>query len=157
LDEFKKPHILFNRLLGAIVAHYAEINFGIAIVATRLHFWMYTGLLMVVGYIIPMHGQNVVSEQTMIPMSNYEEDQNSKPRQKSKKNRKRRSQSATPLLGRQPSWMRNTLIAAFIVSLILVSIGYDFISNPDSTTSLKDHRFILHSIANKDNAVSYGV
>ncbi len=37
-------------LLAAIVAHFVEINFGIAIAVTRTYFWMYTALLIVVGY-----------------------------------------------------------------------------------------------------------
>lgn len=36
-------------LLTAIVAHYLEIHFGIAIAATRTHFWMFTAVLMLVG------------------------------------------------------------------------------------------------------------
>ena len=36
-------------LLTAIVAHYLEIHFGIAIAATRTHFWIFTAVLMLVG------------------------------------------------------------------------------------------------------------
>ncbi|MFO7633103.1 MAG: tetratricopeptide repeat protein, partial [Caldilinea sp.] len=36
-------------LLTAIVAHYLEIHFGIAIGATRTHFWVFTAVLMLVG------------------------------------------------------------------------------------------------------------
>lgn len=36
-------------LLTAIVAHYLEIHFGIAIAATRTHFWVFTAVLMLVG------------------------------------------------------------------------------------------------------------
>ncbi len=40
-------------LIAAIVAHFVEINFGIAIAATRTYFWVYTALLLLVGYILP--------------------------------------------------------------------------------------------------------
>lgn len=36
-------------LLTAIVAHYLEIHFGIAIGATRTHFWIFTAVLMLIG------------------------------------------------------------------------------------------------------------
>jgi tetratricopeptide (TPR) repeat protein len=36
-------------LLTAIVAHYLEIHFGIAIASTRTHFWVFTAVLMLVG------------------------------------------------------------------------------------------------------------
>lgn len=36
-------------LLTAIVAHYLEIHFGIAIAATRTHFWVFTAVLMLIG------------------------------------------------------------------------------------------------------------
>jgi len=36
-------------LLTAIVAHYLEIHFGIAIAATRTHFWLFTAVLMLIG------------------------------------------------------------------------------------------------------------
>ena len=49
-------------LLAALVAHFIEINFGIAIVATRMLFWIYVGLLIVVGYILPLHSSNEVSQ-----------------------------------------------------------------------------------------------
>ena len=35
--------------LAAIVAHFVEIHFGIAIVATRTYFWFLSALLVVVG------------------------------------------------------------------------------------------------------------
>ena len=41
--------LLLIALLTAIVAHFLEIHFGIAIAATRTYFWVYTALLMVVG------------------------------------------------------------------------------------------------------------
>ncbi len=42
-------------LLGAVIAHFIEINFGIAIASTRTYFWTYAALIMLVGYILPRH------------------------------------------------------------------------------------------------------
>ena len=37
-------------LFSAVVAHYVEIHFGIAIAATRTYFWAYTAMLVVAGW-----------------------------------------------------------------------------------------------------------
>jgi tetratricopeptide (TPR) repeat protein len=45
------PHrILLIALLSALVAHFIEIHFGIAIAATRTYFWLYAALMVVIGY-----------------------------------------------------------------------------------------------------------
>lgn len=41
--------LLLVALLATLVAHFIEIHFGIAIVATRTYFWVYTALLLAVG------------------------------------------------------------------------------------------------------------
>jgi tetratricopeptide (TPR) repeat protein/O-antigen ligase len=159
-DEFKQPHVLvLILLLGAIVAHFAEINFGIAIVATRTHFWLYTGLFFVVGFVFPLHGKIELTDQaSIIDVNNYEEEKNPKNKKRSKRNRFRRAQDAIPIVGKQPTWRRNAFIGALIISILLITLGYDFISNPNSSTSLS--QVIISSytrLPNKDNAVSYGV
>ncbi|MBP7693885.1 MAG: tetratricopeptide repeat protein, partial [Anaerolineales bacterium] len=40
-------------LFTAIVAHFTEIHFGIAIVSTRTHFWIFVGVLIVLGEVWP--------------------------------------------------------------------------------------------------------
>ena len=44
-------------LLSGILSHFVEINFGIAIVATRTYFFVYTSLLLAVGYLLPKYGE----------------------------------------------------------------------------------------------------
>jgi tetratricopeptide (TPR) repeat protein len=46
-SEFR---ILLISLLSAIVAHFIEIQFGIAVVATRTYFWVYVALIIIVGF-----------------------------------------------------------------------------------------------------------
>ena len=50
---FLVDRLLVNALLAAVLAHYVEIHFGIAISATRLHFFVYVALLLVVVYKLP--------------------------------------------------------------------------------------------------------
>jgi len=40
---------LLIALLSAVIAHFIEIQFGIAVVATRTYFWVYAALIVVVG------------------------------------------------------------------------------------------------------------
>jgi tetratricopeptide (TPR) repeat protein len=42
--------LLLIALLSGIIAHFVEIHFGIAIAATRLYFWIYAALAVVVGW-----------------------------------------------------------------------------------------------------------
>ena len=45
--------LLVVALVSAVIAHFVEIHFGIAIAATRTYFWSYAGLLVVVGHLLP--------------------------------------------------------------------------------------------------------
>ncbi len=45
----RRRQILIIALLSAIVAHYIEIHFGIAIAATRTYFWIFSAVLLVIG------------------------------------------------------------------------------------------------------------
>lgn len=42
--------LLMNALVAAVLAHYVEIHFGIAISATRLYFFVFVGLMFALGY-----------------------------------------------------------------------------------------------------------
>ncbi|MDQ7029259.1 MAG: tetratricopeptide repeat protein [Ardenticatenia bacterium] len=47
--------LLLVALLSAVMAHFVEIHFGIAIVVTRLYFWVYAALAVVVGVPLIRH------------------------------------------------------------------------------------------------------
>jgi O-antigen ligase len=44
-------------LIAAIVAHFTEIHFGIAIVSTRTYFWVFLGAMLVLGWVWPQMGE----------------------------------------------------------------------------------------------------
>jgi tetratricopeptide (TPR) repeat protein len=50
---FQADHLLVNALLAAVLAHYVEVHFGIAVAATRLHFFLYIALIFVIAYKLP--------------------------------------------------------------------------------------------------------
>lgn len=52
-QPFAGDRLLVTALAAAILAHYVEIHFGIAIAATRTYFFLYTALLFMVAYLLP--------------------------------------------------------------------------------------------------------
>lgn len=49
-QPFAADRLLMNALVAAVLAHYVEIHFGIAISATRLYFFVYVALMFALGY-----------------------------------------------------------------------------------------------------------
>ncbi|MBK8988625.1 MAG: peptidylprolyl isomerase [Chloroflexi bacterium] len=66
-DPFAPDRLLLAGLLAAVLAHYVEVHFGIAIAATRLHFFAYVGLMLVVGYVLPLVQETAVSAPSLAP------------------------------------------------------------------------------------------
>lgn len=52
-QPFRTRHLLMNALVAAVLAHYVEVHFGIAIAATRLHFFLFVGLMLLISYRLP--------------------------------------------------------------------------------------------------------
>ncbi|MCA9968945.1 MAG: peptidylprolyl isomerase, partial [Anaerolineales bacterium] len=52
-DPFRVDRLLMIALVTAVLAHYVEIHFGIAIAATRLHFFVYVALMFMIGHLLP--------------------------------------------------------------------------------------------------------
>ncbi len=122
-------------LLAAIVSHFVEINFGIAIAATRTYFWVYTALLILVGYILPRCGQYIPLKPEELKTDNDlhrigEESAGS--RRKRRRGRVAQGGSITQSLLNT----RDTLVPAMIMSILFVILGYNFISNPQGLTSI---------------------
>jgi tetratricopeptide (TPR) repeat protein len=147
-------------LFAAVVGHFVEINFGIAIVATRTLFWTYAGLTLVVGFVLPK------SLQTTSPASTIQASVEPKPAASNRKREKLSSfrarrysdRNKRPIIGEQPEWMRNALAGAVIVGIILATLGYNYITN--SSHSISIVQIVVDSLtrlANKNNVFSLGV
>ncbi len=96
--------VLLMGLLSAMVAHFVEINFGIAIAATRTTFWCYAGLLVVTGVGLVQHDEEEAHTAT---------------------GRRRK---------RLPDWLRPTLVASIIGGFIIGTLSFDFITNAERLT-----------------------
>lgn len=53
IRPFAGDRLLVTGLVTAVLAHYVEVHFGIAIAATRVYFFMYVALLFAVTYLLP--------------------------------------------------------------------------------------------------------
>ncbi len=123
-------------LLAAIIAHWVEINFGIAIVSTRLHFWSYVGLLFVVGLVLPKHGEYEIpaaaaQEQDESNKIQHAQAGDSSTRGRATKRTKRTTSRPVPAFqAASIPWLKTALFNGFIAASMMVALAYDYITNP---------------------------
>ena len=127
------PPILILSLLVAIIAHFVEIHFGIAIAATRTYFWVYSALLVLLGTGMLVQPAEKTAEKTKASPAEPVE---SEPVARKGRRRKRRDsqrsapQPSSPRVGRSlPSWFGPALVSGLILALILGTLGFDFVTN----------------------------
>jgi tetratricopeptide (TPR) repeat protein len=152
--------LLLIFLFSAILGHFVEINFGIAIVATRTLFWTYTGVLLVIGYILPLINKLDVtgqkpdeSEKIMEVPAGKRKDRtgSSKPHRKIDRNKKQKFSGLS-------NKVRYSLIYGVIIGIIIATLGYDYITNTSHSTSPLEIIIIsISQLANMDFAISFGV
>ncbi len=104
--------LLLVALLSGVMAHFVEIHFGIAIVATRLYFWTYAALAVVVGMPLVRRTATVTAQA---------------PQRAGRRNRrKRRKRSVADLT---PSVVTPTLLALSVMTALVLSVMvFDFIT-----------------------------
>ncbi|NUM46986.1 MAG: O-antigen ligase family protein, partial [Anaerolineales bacterium] len=144
--------------LSAIIAHFGEIHLGIAIAATRTHFWAYTAVLIAVGYVMTRKGvygtlltpEEEGTTQETLPADSSES-------KKAAKKQKRTVRRAVTR-GEQPAWQRFSIIGGSITAFMLSTLGYDYITNSKRVISAADILWTsLTTLPNKEFQVSYGI
>ena len=116
------PHqLLLIALFAVIVAHFIEIHFGIAIAATRIYFWVYTALLIILGFLHQERPALAALPQEPSP-----------PPPPSRRRRRRPKKGRTPSPARAPSameriWRGPLLPYCLLAGLILTTMAYNFI------------------------------
>lgn len=110
-DPFQADRLLMMGLLAAVVAHYVEIHFGIAVAATRVHFFVYVALMFLVGYLLPRRQEEALVEVENAPAG--------------RRRRRRSSSSSTSSL---PGWAGAVAAATYSLTLILGILGYEFMN-----------------------------
>ena len=147
-------------ILAAILANFVEINFGIAMSVSRLYFWTLTALLLIVGYILPSREPKSNSENVeRIDDSLTAKDLEAKnaqwihkeagvktsvvkePNVKSGARRKNSPEKLHPgkksvdLFAVRFVKLRSPLVAGLLLGLILITLGYNFISTNQADNS----------------------
>lgn len=156
IDE-KLYLLIIAGLLASIVAHFAEINFGIAIAATRTYFWVYTGLLFVLGYIlknriITQPGKENDTEDVV------EVTETSKSAASSQRKKRRSTQSRENQTERVITHYIDELIGGVILAFILIALGYDFISGSQGgKNALEILSNSMVRLKGSSTNISYGV
>lgn len=118
--------LIIAGLLASIVAHFAEINFGIAIAATRTYFWVYTALLFVLGYVIK---SSIISDGEKITTSEENRDEiNQKSSSITQRKKRRVSHQRDNRVENLLNNYSDELMGGVILALIMIALGYDFIS-----------------------------
>jgi cyclophilin family peptidyl-prolyl cis-trans isomerase/Tfp pilus assembly protein PilF len=126
-EPFAAERLLVVALVAAILAHFVEIHFGIAIAATRLHFFLYVGLLFIITYWLPRQQGVTVTESTEeeTPVVS--------------KRKRRRAARARPAMF--SGWVGPVLLYGFMLALMMGIIGFSF------TTFAQPPDLVLESVA----------
>ncbi len=115
--------ILLIGLFSAIVAHFTEIHFGIAIAATRTHFWIFTGLMLVLGYILPTRA-------TAEEPAGVDET----PARLRRRGRTSTRLASAPEARPASEQWGPVLVGAMMITLVLVTLGFDYMTNNNRST-----------------------
>ena len=102
---FLTDRLLMNALLATVLAFYVEIHFGIAIAATRLHFFLFIGLMYLISYKLPRLSEQV---KTNLQASS-----------------KRRSAKKRVTSTDDSQWAP-VLLWTFMLALVVGILGFDF-------------------------------
>ncbi|MBU1747091.1 MAG: tetratricopeptide repeat protein [Chloroflexi bacterium] len=131
--------LLLIGLLTAIVAHFVEIQFGIAIVSTRTDFWLYAGLIVVMGFLLVRP-----AEQTSGSRAPGVVAAEAPSFRKSSRRKKRRDTGRTTRRSTRQStagasaWWRPLIPAGLIGAFILTVLAADlFIPNQQITAAIE--------------------
>ena len=122
---------LLIALVSALLAHFIEINLGIAIAATRTYFWVYAALLVAAGYYsaATSHNEAATAREALHAVVPVEV-----PKQtRRKRRRSRRSQVQAPSKLSSPEIKARTsnlqvIVYSLLIGLVLVTLGYDYIT-----------------------------
>ncbi|NLG50315.1 MAG: tetratricopeptide repeat protein [Chloroflexi bacterium] len=134
--------LLMVALFAAIIAHYFEIQVGIAIVSTRTYFWVFAALLVVLGHRVLPADRPLEGAQPEVVLADGGHQARGETA-KSKTRRERASGSRSAALASElparVSAMRGQLVAlALVGGVILATMVWDYtVNTTDANTSFK--------------------
>ena len=131
--------LIILALLAAVVAHYVEIHFGIAIAATRTHFWAYTAAIVAAGFLFGSGPARRSTQSDAAPAHDERGEalqpprapQNEKAAKKARGKPPGQKAAAEARLAPAPLPAQATAslsVYALLVGLILVTMVYNFVT-----------------------------
>jgi len=154
-----KRQLLLIGLFSTIVAHFIEIHFGIAIAATRVHFWVYAAAFILVG-LNWIRDEPVAEAAPAEPRALPGKRRSKRSRRRAKKQAHEAAVAAVRQAGQSRSSLTARLLTgSLVVALLLFTLGFDFIANPmGEIDSLRIIQLSLTTFApRQDYRTSYGV
>jgi O-antigen ligase len=142
--EVSSFQLLLIVLLSTLIAHFVEIQFGIAFTATRTYFWLYAALVAIIGCYWQQpeprperrsaYSRRAVEREDPIPELAAETSPPDSSRRRRSRRRRRRSKPPTPRRrsGRASNFKlpdRELLTHSLLVGLILATTSFDLITH----------------------------
>ena len=127
-DSLRGNDLLFIAMFAAVVGHFVEINFGIAVAATRTYFWSYLALLVILGERFG-RGQLATLGPSTATLAATERPTTTRNRSR----RKRRAADVPPVVDttRNPQGLLTQLLAiGLLVGFVLMTCAWDYTTNP---------------------------
>lgn len=119
-------------LFAAVVAHFIEIHFGIAIAATRTYFWIFAAMMVVIGIRLGIQHLEADAEVVETVSSVPERVPTVPESAPAPRRRRRRTPTPTPqsrpqvVRGRASDWPGSLLVLSIVAILILGTMLFDF-------------------------------
>lgn len=125
-NPFRMERLLMIALVAAVLGHFVEIHFGIAIAATRLHFFVFAALMFLIGYRLPQMGGESVLENTAEPVT--EEVVLVEEVSGRKTSRRRATRTVTTPSRTDTSWLIPIATTTLIMTLVVGTMGFEFMN-----------------------------
>jgi len=129
LPPLHPHHFLLISLVTAVLAHFVEINFGIAIASTRTTFWACAGMLVVAGMDLIGEQERAAEEQRK--KDARERSKGAKEQGRRRKKRRKATPPPPPAASTLPTWLCQTLAVAVVGGFVLGTLAFDFITNAE--------------------------
>lgn len=144
-------------LLAAFIGHFIEINFGIAIVSTRMYFWFYASLLVILGMnrIRESEPQTTPSAAAQAPAPAPTSARIPEQRISSRRQRRARPTVSTKTNTAREGSLSETLTWTFICSIVFVTMAYEFITSQPAAANPVE--LLMRSLFVKDGNPSYAI
>lgn len=147
-----------SALLAALIGHFVEIHFGIAIVSTRTYFWFYAALLVILG--LNRLAETAPAPASAVPAARVTEEA---PPEKGKAARRRQRRraveneraAARPGIAGETLPLGPVLAWTALATLILVTLAFSFLNNQAGRLNALDA--VVRALAYKGDDPSYGI